>query len=188
MVAVGVLSPPPPPEKGPLPVLAVVGVSTSESESEMPLLSADWPLRRWRCLLLWPVARLLGLPLAFLTLLSEERTFGAVENLLGVFLEEPVRPAVTLRMALMPEVLLLDGGIASEGAGNGTEGALMESGAVAGICMDIWDDVFMLMTSLLLTSSYVAEGMLAVIDGEREACERAAPRLLGSPFSRLRII
>jgi hypothetical protein len=30
--------------------------------------------------------------------------------------------------------------------------------------------------------------MLAVTDGEREACDKAALRLLGSPFIRLRII
>lgn len=88
----------------------------------------------------------------------------------------------------MLEVFLVDGGIVSEGVGNGIEGVFMESGVVVGICMDIWDDVFMFMISFFLIFLYVVEGMFVVIDGEWEVCERVVLRLLGFFFSCLRII
>jgi hypothetical protein len=87
---------------------------------------------------------------AFLILLSEERILGAA-GLTGLGFDEAVRPAVTFLMALMPTVLV--GGREAAGLGAGTVAGEGRTGGAAGICIVIWVEVFMPMTSRLLTSS-----------------------------------
>lgn len=98
----------------------------------------------------------------------------------ALFAAGPTTPLVTFLMALSAAAVPAD--LAAVVAG------IDRVGDATGICTVICVEMFMLITSLLFTSSYVADGMLAVTDGDLDAWDRAALRLLGSPFMRLRII
>lgn len=80
-------------------------------------------------------------------------------------------------------------GVALDGGGAGIVADVGGGvGDVIGICMVIEEVVFMPITSLRLTSSYVAGLMLDVTDAVFDAADSAELRLVDSPFMRLRII
>jgi hypothetical protein len=130
----------------------VLSMSLSSSSSSSSSSSEACPLVRLR---LPPALR--GAVECFIFLIglvSEDAETLDAAGLAGACFDKPVSPAVTFRMALMPAVALPGFGAVGFGAdGAETVDGVDRTGAVLGIWMVIWVDMFMPMTSRRLTSS-----------------------------------